>query len=178
MKQNIKLNEQYLLSNHPEIKQSLNFRSIIQSSVFLLIGCLLMASLPQIDDKSSAAYMAVMISGVIIIIFGLLRFASSYKHLIYTHTGSPVLEKSFFFDSTLIPRTKNALEAKDVESMKDIKWNTSGNARLDTFHSADKRFAAIRIYEYIPYTYEEASDIYIYNNEDAERLINILVIKK
>ena len=56
----------------------------------------------------------------------------------------------------------------------NIEKGTGGNLRLDVLMSADKKFAAVRLLQFIPYSYIPVMDMQYLRNDKIAALENFL----
>ena len=164
------LNEETLMTLSPQIKKTIYLPSILLSAVILLAGTGLFLLSMLIDDKSSSSYMSATTLGAVAILLALYRFTFSSRQLVYQPTGSKIVKDSLHFDSAKINRVRQALDNRDIDSLSTLELKSSANARMDVMKSKDGNLVAVKLYEYIPYTYEPASDIYLLTGEEAQPL--------
>ena len=60
----------------------------------------------------------------------------------------------------------------------NIKSEASGNIRMDVILSADKKFAAVQLFQFIPYTYQPITSVQYFTNEQASAVIAFLAKSK
>ena len=76
-------------------------------------------------------------------------------------------EGSCFFDVCDLHALTDQLDKKVFDKDSDVQVKTNGNIRMDYLISQDKRFAAVQLFRFIPYTYEAASSVYYLTGQDA-----------
>ena len=55
-----------------------------------------------------------------------------------------------------------------------IKSEASGNIRMDVILSADKKFAAVQLFQFVPYTYQPITSVQYFTNEKASAIVAFL----
>ena len=60
----------------------------------------------------------------------------------------------------------------------NIKSEASGNIRMDVILSADKKFAAVQLFQFIPYTYQPITSVQYFTDEQASAVIAFLAKSK
>ena len=155
-------------STHPDIAKRISVSGVLISSVMLLIGILAFASTFELDDKSSTTSMALMVLGT-----GLFLFWKS-KEVVYLPTKSVAKEHSVFFDLKHMDALKNLVNSGSFSADSKIKSEASGNIRMDVILSADKKFAAVQLFQFIPYTYQPITSVQYFTNEEASAIVAFL----
>ena len=148
-------------STHPDIAKRISVSGVLISSVMLLIGILAFASTFELDDKSSTTSMALMV------------FWKS-KEVVYLPTKSVAKEHSVFFDLKHMDALKNLVNSGSFSADSKIKSEASGNIRMDVILSADKKFAAVQLFQFVPYTYQPITSVQYFTNEKASAIVAFL----
>ena len=67
-------------------------------------------------------------------------------------------------------------DKSSTTSMADskIKSEASGNIRMDVILSADKKFAAVQLFQFVPYTYQPITSVQYFTNEKASAIVAFL----
>ena len=173
MNQTITADASLLSATHPQISKHTNLFSVILSS---LVGVAGIASLlVALDmDKSSSVSMGLMTLGTILLLVALYRIFWRSKERVYLPTGSTVTEGSCYLDICDLQAMNDALEHGGFDVSYHVGTKISGNARMDYMVSKDKKFAAAQLFRFIPYTYEPASRIYYFADEEAAAFVHRL----
>ena len=158
-------------STHPDIAKRISVSGVLISSVMLLIGILAFASTFELDDKSSTTSMALMVLGTGLFLIGL--FWKS-KEVVYLPTKSVAKEHSVFFDLKHMDALKNLVNSGSFSADSKIKSEASGNIRMDVILSADKKFAAVQLFQFVPYTYQPITSVQYFTNEKASAIVAFL----
>lgn len=161
-------------TSHPHISRHVSVLSVLVSLSVAVVGAVLMYFSLQMDDTTSTASIALLTLGIILFLFSLYRMFFMSMETIYIPTGSPVKEGSCYFDLVDMSRMLKLLDDVDHSETYSIGMKHSGNGRLDYKVTKDKRFVAVQLFRFIPYTYEPASDIYYYTDHKAASLIQFL----
>lgn len=161
-------------STHPDIAKRTSVSGVLISSVMLLIGILAFASIFELDDKSSTASMALMVLGAGLFLMGIFRLFWKSKEVIYLPTKSVAKEHSVFFDLKHVDTLKNFVNSGSFSTDLKIKSEASGNIRMDVILSADKKFAAVQLFQFVPYTYQPITPVQYFTNEEASAVVAFL----
>ena len=161
-------------STHPDIAKRISVSGVLISSVMLLIGILAFASTFELDDKSSTTSMALMVLGTGLFLIGIFRLFWKSKEVVYLPTKSVAKEHSVFFDLKHMDALKNLVNSGSFSADSKIKSVASGNIRMDVILSADKKFAAVQLFQFVPYTYQPITSVQYFTNEKASAIVAFL----
>lgn len=161
-------------SSHPDIAKRTSISSILFSTVMLVIGVLLFASTFELDDKSSTVSMALMVFGTGLILFGIFRFFWKSKEVVYVPTGSVAKERSIFFDLKHLDQLANLINTGNFSVDSNVKSAASGNIRMDVILTADKKFAAVQLFQFVPYSYQPVTTVQYFTGDRAEAVAAFL----
>ena len=165
-------------SSHPDIAKRTSISGIVFSCIMLLIGILSFASTFELEDKSSTISMALMVFGTGLFLVGIFRIFWKSKEVVYVPTGSVAKEQSVFFDLKHMDALKNLVNSGSFSADSKIKSEASGNIRMDVILSADKKFAAVQLFQFIPYTYQPITSVQYFTDEQASAVIAFLAKSK
>ena len=152
---------------HPDIVKRTNVGSMSISVVMLVIGFASFFSAFQLDDKSSSISMLLMVLGTALLLMGVFRIFWKSKEMVYMPTGSAAKEQSLFFDTRYAGTISELLKAGSFQTDDVIKSAHSGNIRLDVILSQDSKFAAVQLFQFVPYTYDPVTPVYYFVGEQA-----------
>ena len=158
-------------STHPDIAKRISVSGVLISSVMLLIGILAFASTFELDDKSSTTSMVL---GTGLFLIGIFRLFWKSKEVVYLPTKSVAKEHSVFFDLKHMDALKNLVNSGSFSADSKIKSEASGNIRMDVILSADKKFAAVQLFQFVPYTYQPITSVQYFTNEKASAIVAFL----
>ena len=144
-------------STHPDIAKRTSVSGLIFSVAMLLLGILIFASTFEVTDRSSTLSMLLMVLGTAFFLLGIFRLFWKSKEVVYIPTGSITKERSVFFDLKHMGKLKEMIE----------KSEGSGNVRLDVILSQDNKFAAVQLFQFVPYTYTPVTSVHYYTGNDA-----------
>lgn len=164
-------------SSHPDIAKRTSISGILLSSVMLLMGVLAFASTFELEDKSSTVSMALMVLGTGLFLMGIFRFFWKSKEVVYLPTGSVARERSLFFDLKYMDALANMVNSGSFSANTNIKSEASGNIRLDIILTEDKKFAAVQLFQFVPYTYQPITSVQYFTNEQASAIAAFLAKK-
>lgn len=152
---------------YPDIEKRTSISSMFVSAIFCLVGAGAFIASLRVVDTSSTLSMAFMTGGTILLLLAVFRFFWKSKEWVYVPTGSVAKERTCFFQENDLQALNAMLEKKDFESAHRLNPTPCGNVRMDYMLSQDKKFVAVQLFRFIPYTYEPASSVYYYTGNDA-----------
>lgn len=162
-------------SSHPDIAKRTSVSGLIFSVVMLLVGILVFASIFEMNDKSSTASMALMVLGTAFLLMGVFRLFWKSKEIVYLPTGSVAKERSLFFDLKYLGKLSDMIERGQLGSVTDIKSDASGNVRMDVMISQDNKFAAVQLFQFVPYTYTPVTTVRYFTGSEAAAVSTFLL---
>ena len=165
-------------SSHPDIAKRTSISGIVFSCIMLLIGILSFASTFELEDKSSTISMALMVFGTGLFLVGIFRIFWKSKEVVYVPTGSVAKEQSVFFDLKHMDKLKELVNFGNLSMDSGIKSETSGNLRMDIILSEDNKFAAVQLFQFIPYTYQPITTVHYFTNGEAATIAAFLAKSK
>lgn len=154
-------------STHPDIAKRTSVSGLIFSVVMLLVGILVFASLFEMNDKSSTVSMALMVLGTAFVLLGVFRLFWKSKEIVYLPTGSVAKERSLFFDLKYLGKLTDMVEHGQLSNEAEVKSDASGNVRMDVMISQDNKFAAVQIFQFVPYTYTPVTSVRYFTGSEA-----------
>lgn len=158
-------------SSHPNIEKRVSVSGIIFSGLILLTGIVMLYFTWRMNgDSSSALNMLLMIAGAGLSVFGLVRFMRNSKEVVYAPTGSLAKEQCLFFDLKHLDDLKQCVGTGKFPGDASIKTEDNGNIRMDVIISQDRKFAAVQLSQFVPYTYNPVTTIQYYTNGEAQSL--------
>ena len=162
------------LSNQ-DIRKRVNVKKTIIGVLILLIGLshLPEAVLLNIDEISSGNILY-LITCILICAIGIYQLKFRSKEMKYLPTKSVVKEKNYSFNLKYMESLKEMIESGNFSNSFNIKKEKGGNLRLDVLMSADKKFAAVRLLQFIPYSYIPVIDMLYLRNDKIIALENFL----
>ena len=146
-------------SSHPDIAKRTSVSGLIISALMMLAGILIFASIFEMHDRSSTISMGLMVLGTALILLGVFRLFWKSKEIVYLPTGSVAKERSLFFDLKYIGKLTEMLESGNLDSESGVKSESSGNVRMDIMISQDNKFAALQLFQFVPYTYTPVTSV-------------------
>ena len=165
-------------SSHPDIAKRTSISGIVFSCIMLLIGILSFASTFELEDKSSTISMTLMVFGTGLFLIGIFRMFWKSKEVVYVPTGSVAKEQSVFFDLKHMDKLKELVNFGNLSMDSGIKSETSGNLRMDIILSGDNKFAAVQLFQFVPYTYQPITTVHYFTNGEAATVAAFLAKSK
>lgn len=154
-------------SSHPDIVKRTCISGIIFSFLMLLLGVLAFVFTFELHTHSSALSMGVMVLGTALCLIGIFRLFWKSKEVVYAPTGSVARERAVFFDLKHKDTLKDIITSGSFSVPAAIPSESSGNLRLDVIFSEDKKFAAVQLFQFVPYTYQPITAVRYFTNESA-----------
>ena len=161
-------------SSHPDIAKRTSFSGVLISSVMLVVGVIAFASTFGLEDKSSTVSMALMVLGTGLFLMGIFRLFWKSKEVVYLPTGGVAKEHSVFFDLKHMDSLVNIVNSGSFSADSEIKSESNGNIRMDIILSEDKKFAAVQLFQFVPYNYQPITSVQYYTNESASAVVAFL----
>lgn len=153
--------ENIFSANAHDIKKIKNKKHSIYSILIALFGVILFIVTPLfIADNTSASYLLLITLAVVLIVFGIVRFAFGGNEYIYTQTKSKLEQVSLFFKPGESQSLMYAIETGNFDSIHKLQGQENSGLRLDMLISKDKQFATCQIFAWIPYNYQAVSTVY------------------
>ena len=135
-------------SSHPDIVKRTSVSGLIFSVAMLLVGVFILL-------------------GTAFVLLGVFRLFWKSKEVVYLPTGSVTKERSVFFDLKYLGKLTDMIENEQLNGETEIKSSGSGNVRMDVMISQDNKFAAVQLYQFVPYTYTPVTSVRYYTGSDA-----------
>lgn len=154
-------------SSHPDIAKRTNVSGFIFSIAMLLLGVFIFASVFEMNDASSTLSMALMVAGTAFILLGLYRLFWKSKEMVYLPTGSVTKERSIFFDLRHLGKLADMIENDRPDGEVEVKSCSCGNVRMDVMISQDNRFAAVQLFQFVPYAYVPVTSVHYFTGSHA-----------
>ena len=104
---------------------------------------------------------------VTFVLLGVFRLFWKSKEVVCLPTGSVTKERSVFFDLKYLGKLTDMIENEQLNGETEIKSSGSGNVRMDVMISQDNKFAAVQLYQFVPYTYTPVTSVRYYTGSDA-----------
>lgn len=166
------------VSSHPDVVKRACVPALILSLVMIVAGLLIFFSAFQLEDKASTLSMFLMVLGTAALLLGVFRLFWKSKEMVYAPTGSVTKEASAFFDSKYIDKLTSALESGAFPLENSLESTPSGNLRVDLLLSQDSKFAAVQLFQFVPYTYNPVTEVYYFTGDKASALAAYLRLGK
>lgn len=161
-------------STHPDIAKRTSVSGLVFSSVMLLAGVIAFISTFELEDRSSTISMGLMVLGTGLFLLGVFRLFWKSKEVVYLPTGSIAREQSLFFDLKNLDKLSNMVKSGAFSVDTPIKGEPSGNLRMDIILSEDNKFAAVQLFQFVPYTYNPVTSVCYFTNGEALALAAFL----
>ena len=161
-------------SSHPDIAKRTSVSGLIFSGLMLLIGVLAFISTFEMEDRSSTLSMGLMVLGSGLFLIGIFRLFWKSKEVVYLPTGSIAKEQSIFFDLKYMDQLKEIVKSGTFSADTNLRGGASGNLRMDIILSEDKKFAAVQLFQFVPYTYNPITSVQYFTNGEGSAVADFL----
>ena len=162
-------------SSNQDIRQRFNVKKTIIGVIVLLIGLFhLPEAILLIMDGISLDSILYLIGNILLCLLGIYQLKFRSREMRYLPTKSVVKEKNYSFNLKYLEPLKEMIETGNFYNNINIEKGTGGNLRLDVLMSADKKFAAVRLLQFIPYSYIPVMDMQYLRNDKIAALENFL----
>lgn len=155
-------------TSHPGIVKRVSVTRLLLSISMLILGGLLFLSVFSMSDTSSALSMALMVTGAAFLLSGVFRLFWKSREVFYLPTGSVVKGDSYFFSQKDLAALSQIMENRQFDGQTNLFCESSGNVRLDALFTLDHRFAALQLFQFVPYTYTPVTSIVYFTEDDAK----------
>lgn len=156
-------------AEHPYISKHISLFSILVTSCFALLGITCVVLSLNIDKNTSIVSMSLLTVGSVLLLFSLYRYFWKCTETIYNPTGSKIGEGTRYMNQADVQTIRLMMESKNFEQL-PASFKEGGNGRMDYMLSKDGKFAAVQLFQFVPYTYEPASEVYYFMDDDAAAL--------
>ena len=153
------------------IKQ--NEFSVIALGTFVIGGVCAWAGF-SIEDPNSSVSTFLFTASVCLIIGSIVKFCMGREYYLFKPTGSRLQKTTVYFDNKESQPLQYCIEERRFEDLKHMKRQVNTGIKLEAMVASDRKFAAVQISEYVPYTYEAVSPVVCYYDSDAESFLNNL----
>ena len=160
---------------HPDIVQRMDVRGLVATAFMIFVGIVFLISISTFEDPSSSLSLFLLVAGVSLILVALSRLLCRTRCSVYQPTGSPLVERTYFFPMKHLPVLK-ALVARGCDgiSCSSLHATPGGSVRLDVLQSRDHSFVALQLFEFIPYSYTPLAPPSYFQGSQAADLAALL----
>ena len=153
----------------PDVQKKLNTTSII-ISVILIIFAAAMFYLSHVKQSDIITSTEIFL-GIVVICIAIYLLGWQRTKLVYNETGSVVSKDHIFYDPVNLYGIKTALEKENFETFVSFRRQQEGNVQTVFYFSDDHKYIAIQVFKYEPFEYKPQSDIYVFREVQAMKLI-------
>ena len=122
----------------------------------------------SIEDPNSMLSTFLLTMAVILLIAGIIKLLMGRNSYLFRPTGSRVKKLTLYFDVKECGALQNCMEMKKFDDLTKMKRQVNTGVKVDAMIAGDKRFAAVQISEFVPYTYEPISPVMCFYGDDAD----------
>lgn len=156
-----------MTSIHPDVAKRVSLVALLYSCAMLLAGIFLFVLDFELHTHSTSVSMLLMVAGTALVLFGVYSLFWRSREMVYLPTGSVTKEYSLFFDLKHLNALTEALNNNRLGGDIDIRSSASGNVRLDVMLSRDGKFAAVQLFQFVPYVYTPITEVRYYVGSEA-----------
>lgn len=136
-------------------------KSVAVAAGMALLGAgMVVGATVGMSDTSSGWYLSMVCLGTGLLIGFGAKLLLSAGELVHADSGSPVKPYSLFFKAEELERLKVAIEQGNSDVFVRMAGDPGSGLRMDALLAQNDKFAACQLFRYVPYHYEEASEVY------------------
>ena len=154
-------------SNHEVVKKSC-ISSIGMVCILFAIGCIVGAK--GFEDPNSSLPTFLYTIAAILLLMGIVKICVDRTCYIFKSTKSKLYSKTVYFDAKDEVELKSSLEMNRFDLLKHLTKKKDGVIKLELMMTKDGQFAALQLFEYIPYSYEVLTPVWCYYGDSAKQL--------
>lgn len=151
----------------PNLVKRTSVKSVFASVAFLTLGLLLFGLVFSLHDSSSTISMALLVLAAVFVLYGTFCLFWHTKKLYYQPTGSEIKEYFMFFDLKDLQQLRASITEGNFDVSPAFRCKPGGNIRLHTLITSDNQFAAVQLYQFVPYTYSPVTSVYCFKESTA-----------
>ena len=153
----------------PDLQKKANVTSII-ISIILIVFAVAMFYLSHVMESDLITSTEVFF-GVAAVCVAIYMFGWQRTKLVNKETGSVVSKDRIFYNPVDLLGIKAALENENFEAFAGFHRQDEGNVQTVFYFAADHKYIAIQVFKYEPFEYKPQTDIYIFKDASAMKLI-------
>lgn len=156
----------------PELEKKVNKASILISIVLIIFATAMfyLAFFTEDDLVEGSEIFA----GVIAIIIVFYMLVWQRNKLVDRETGSVVSKDRIYYNPNDLQCILMSFENDSFGILHDIKRQQEGNVQMVFFFAEDHKYIAIQVFKYEPFEYKPQTDILVYRDVNAMKLIESL----
>ncbi|MDR1602977.1 MAG: hypothetical protein LBS42_11200 [Tannerella sp.] len=90
------------------------------------------------------------------------------KRYVLKESGSEVKKETIYFNKMQLPGLMNALSTQTFSGVKPIEIvSAQGGCYMDVVTAGDRQFAAVQLFEYVPFAFYPVNDMYQFRGKQA-----------
>lgn len=127
-----------------------------------------------ITDPNSSLATFLYTAAVSLGIIGVFKLCMGRNCYLFKPTGSRLKKLCIYFDDKESQTLQYCMESKRFDDILRMKRQDNTGVKVDIMLASDKKFMAVQLSEYIPYTYQAISPVMCYYGEEAKRLAQVM----
>lgn len=151
----------------PNLVKRTCLMSVCVSTVLILLGFVLFSYVFNRHDSSSTSSMALLVLATGLVLYGVFRLFWRTKKVYYQPTGSEIKEYFMFFDLKDLNELKSSIHEGNFAVSPSFHCHSGGNIRLHALMTSDHQFAAVQLYQFVPYTYSPVTAVHYFKEKEA-----------
>lgn len=161
---------------YKDIETATNQEVIKQRKIsFMAIGVIILSVTMavggyMIEDGNSTMTTLLFTVAVCGLIGGVIKISMGHNYYMFRPTGSRIDEITLYFDARESAALQNCIESRRFDDLKRLKRQTNTGVKVDAMIANDKKFVAVQISTFIPYTYEPICPVMCYYGDEAGML--------
>ncbi|MCL2167961.1 MAG: hypothetical protein FWH59_02415 [Lentimicrobiaceae bacterium] len=159
--------------NSSPIIEKQNKTNIILSVIIILFGVLLTCH-SLLFKTGKNMEIALIVIGVCILIVGIIIWVLKSKQMIYEKTGSVIKTQLCYFSRDELNFAQNLLAQGKFDHEKPVTIVDTSNSYFEILLSKDKSFVSVQIFEFVPFTFQPASQKYYFTDDKALQFVEYI----
>lgn len=153
----------------PDLQKKANVTSII-ISVILIVFAAVLFYLSHVLESDLITSTEIFF-GVATICVAIYMLGWQRTKLINKENGSVVSKDRIYYNPDDLYGIKTALAEENFEAFAGFRRQEGGNVQTVFYFAADHKYIAIQVFKYEPFEYKPQTDIYVFKDAEAMKLI-------
>lgn len=126
------------------------------------------------EDPNSSMPTFLFTAAVLFGLGGMIKLLVSRNGYVYMPTKSRLNPVTVYYDVHASDELQNALQMNRPEVLGQLKRVKDNGVKVHALVSADDRFAAVQVLEYVPYTFEAVTPVMYFKGDAARRFSAVI----
>lgn len=163
-----------IYASSPYISSRLNVAGVMSSLALSTLAAVVLVIAFGMKGEASAFQIGLFALGFIVLGYSFYRLSNKSKETIYVPTKSLTKQSSLFFDLKYIDELKSCVNTGNFQPGMDLPNEVTGNIRMDVIISQDKKFAAVQLFQFVPYEYKALTQVHYFMNGEVKPIADFI----